>query len=155
MKNLLYILLLSFALASCKSAKPRVDSVRTVDQNTTTTITHTKKTDTIPIAGDLVTLKVPLSDLSTKPTTRTSKDGRATATITKVDDNIVVDCECAEEKVLIESQNTLIETLTQRLETDKTTVTEIEFRVPWYAKILSVIGFISLLLIGLKFLKPF
>lgn len=153
MKKLLLILLLSVAFTACKSARPRVDTVKAITTDTQTTIRYIKKTDTVPIAGALVKIKVPLKDLSETPTTKTS--GRATATITKIDDNIEVECECAAEKVLIKSQNEIIETLTNRLETNDTTVTKIEYRTPWWAKILSGIGAIALVLLALRFLRPF
>lgn len=155
MKNLVYILLLSVAFTSCKPTKTVRDTERTVSDSTRTVIKYIKQIDTIRIAGDTVKIEIPIKDLSNKPIVKKSKDGRATAKISKVDDKVVVECLCAEEHKMIETQNTIITTLTKRLETLDTRETKTEFKTPWYSKILNGIGIIALLLVGLRFLRPF
>ena len=159
MKHLIYILVFAIAFTSCRSAKPTVETTESVVDTTTTSIRYIKQVDTIRIAGDTVKIIVPIASLTGKPIIKTSPTGRSKAIISKVNDNIEVECQCAEEQKIIETQNTVIETLTKRLETKATTVTKTEYKTPWYSKALNVVGIIALLIVlitlGIRRLKPF
>lgn len=155
MKNLLYILISLTVLTSCKSAKPTVETHRTVTDSIITEIRYETKWDTIRIPGDTIKLTVPIKDLSESPLIKTSASGRLSAAIKRVKDDIEVQCLDEESIKIIESQNKIIETLTKHLETKETVLTKTEYKTPWYSKILAGIGTVVLILLAVKFIKPF
>lgn len=159
MKHLICCLILMLVFTGCKSVKPTRDTVKTVTENTRTDVRYITQIDTIKIASDVVKIHIPLKKLGETPISKTSDNGRATATISKKNENLEVICECAEETRIIETQNKIIETLTEKLETVDNTVTIIEYKTPWYAKALATIGIATIIVVifglGTRYLKPF
>lgn len=158
MKHLICCLIVMLVFTGCKSVKPMRDTVKTVTENTRTDVRYITQIDTIKIASDVVKIHIPLKKLGETPISKTSDNGRATATISKKNEDLEVICECAEELRIIETQNKIIETLTEKLETVDNTVTIIEYKTPWYAKALSTIGIATIIVVifglGSKYLKP-
>jgi len=151
--NLILIFVLLFS--ACRSARPKVETHKTVTDTTTTKVRVETKYDTIRIPGDTVTIRVPFEKLTEQPIVFASKTGHIKAAVSKTNDLVEVQCYVDELIKIIESQNTTIETLTKRLETQETTITETEYKTPWYMKALALIGGIVLLIFGIKYFKPF
>lgn len=157
MKAFYFVFFILVSLVSCKSTQPQHSpSVAAVD-STTTTIKYVTKIDTVYVPGDSVRVYVPMADLSATPITASSKSGRVTASVAKQNSTLAIDCHIEEFVQLIESQNTIIDTLKKQKRT--VTVTETVSYTPWYYKSLALVGgiFMLFMILGVvkTFLKPF
>lgn len=134
-------LLLVLAMSGCRSAKTiGIDTSRTVEKDSVTTVRFEKKIDTVTIPGDTLKLSVPIIQLSEKPIYQTTPSGRTTASVRRVNDQVEVECFVDEYEAIIESQNQIIETLVNVLQSDKTHETVEVTKSPWYMKALASLG---------------
>lgn len=116
--------------------------------STVTTVTQIKRQEIVTVPGDSIKIRIPILDLSDTPITK--KSTRATATVRKVDGNIEVDCKCEQYLAQIEVMDKLIETQRQLIKMSmETRVEEVRY-VPWYHKVLSFIGLMAVLYLGIK-----
>lgn len=157
--NRFLVVTLVILFASCTPPLVVMQKQKTTTDSTSTKITYQKQVDTFTVAADSLKMSVPLASLTTAPIYAVSPSGRSTGSVRRVDDTIEVQCFTDKYEQIIETQNQLIETLIKLTETTETTETVTEFKTPWYAKALSAIGIIAMLvLVGSfvvnRYLKP-
>ena len=149
------VLVLVF-LGSCRAVKSSRETVRTVKDSTFTEVTYKKRDTTIIIPGDTLKVKVPITEITKEPVTRTN--GRNTVIIRREGNDLDIEC-------LNEEMEQRFELLEKWIKENKTktvqvqTTTEIPVRyIPGFVKTLAWIGGIALALGGVllfvKF-KPF
>ena len=151
-KYLLLISLMLVGLTGCRTARPVLQTSVTKTDSTSTKVTYQKKVDTLTAAADSLKINVPIANLTEVPIIATSKSGRSTGSVRRVNNNIEVECFTAEYEKIIETQNKLIETLIKRTEVKETKETKTEFKTHWIYKALSWIGILAVVLVGGKFL---
>lgn len=159
-KNLLLITIVLFVLSGCRTPQPVLQTSVIKTDSTSTKITYQKRLDTFRVAADSLKFNVPIADLSEIPIIKRSQSGRSTGSVRRVNNTIEVECFTDKYEKIIETQNKLIETLIKLTEIKETTETKTEFKTPWYAKALSTVGIIALIvLVGSfafkRYLKPF
>ncbi len=150
------ILILAFLLCSCGAKKIDLSERTTVTDSTFTTVRTVKRDTIITVPGDSIKLRIPIYDIKEVPITR--KNERATVTVRKERDTLIIDCKCEKYQQIIELQDTYIEKQRELITALKKTVVIPEKYTPWYMKILAWIGGIALLLISavtiIKSIKP-
>lgn len=145
-------------LGGCSSTKqPSRETIRTVKDSTWTETTFHKKDTTIFIPGDTLRVKIPFNEISTTPVQRSN--GRSTAIVTRVGDDLDIQCitDALEQKL------ELLEKYVKENSVKENTIeirTEVEVPyTPFITKLFSYIGMLASLVfvgfLGIKFLKPF
>lgn len=149
-----------FAFIGCKTPKPVLQTSVVKTDSTSTKVTFKKQLDTFKVAADSLKINVPIASLTEVPIIAVSKSGRSKGSVRRVNNNIEVECFTDKYEKIIETQTKLIETLIKLTEVKETKETITEYKTPWYAKALSGIGAIALLvLVGSfaikRYIKPF
>ncbi|WP_435135724.1 hypothetical protein [Formosa sp. A9] len=151
-------LLVALACGCGGTKRPTEDVVKTIRYDSIKKITITPKVDTIRLPEEYLRVTVPLTDLSEFPIQNQSPNGRLKSSIRKVGNQLEVNCFVDEYIKIIQTQDTIIETLISKLETQHTTQTITKTDSPWYMKALASLGALLLLIVGLNigktFLKP-
>ncbi|CDF80574.1 hypothetical protein BN863_28620 [Formosa agariphila KMM 3901] len=148
-------LLLTLACGCGGTKRPTEDIVKTIRYDSIKKITVTPKVDTIRLPSEYLLVTVPLKDLSETPIQNQTPNGRLKSTIRKVGDQLEVNCFVDEYIKIIQTQETIIETLIRQLETLDTTQTITETESPWYMKALASLGVVLLLIIIFSLGKTF
>lgn len=138
MLRVVFFILVVLSLGGCRTVRPSVQNVHTVKDSTWTVIKYHQKDTTITIPGDVSYISLPISQITEKPTTKTS--GRSTASVKRSGDNIEVQCECVEFKQKISYLEAEITHLQKIVDLQKQITVEPYAYIPWYIKILAWIG---------------
>jgi len=163
LKNLIFIICALFLLVSCGTQKPQLKKETYIKDSISVEKQTVWKDTTITVPADSLRIKVKLEELSIKPIRAVSESGNMAAEISKVNDDLIVDCKVDELVKQVQLLETTIKQLTSRFEADKETVEVPVKFIPWYVEILAWVGGIGLLvviiyvgsLIAAKNLKPF
>lgn len=156
LKNFILLSLLLAFISSCGGAKTiGKDTNREIKRDSITTVKTEIKRDTIRIPGDTLKMYVPISDLTETPLIQVSESGRTKASLSKQGNAIKVECFTEDFETIIETQNTIIETLIKQLEHQKTIQTVKVTESPWYIKALASIGALLIVFIGIKVVTKF
>lgn len=156
LKNFILLSLLLAFISSCGGAKTiGKDTNREIKRDSITTVKTEIKRDTIRIPGDTLKMYVPISDLTETPLIQVSESGRTKASLSKQGNSIKVECFTEDFETIIETQNTIIETLIKQLEHQKTIQTVKVTESPWYIKALASIGALLIVFIGIKVVTKF
>lgn len=140
------IALLALVIASCGSPKPTLtESVYTRD-SISTTVTIKPKDTLIRVAGDQVTMRVPILELTQVPVSLTSQSGRTTATVSKQGNDLFVDCKTDSLELKIQLLEKTINTLRQKDSVKETVIEVPVLYIPWHIKALAWGGRLLLLL---------
>lgn len=154
---LLFILLL-LAITGCKSHKTVSEEAITTRDSVSVVTTLTKRDTIVTTPADSLRVQIPIKDLTQRPRVVRSARGTTTATISRIGDDIAVQCKCDSLKLTLEIRDRELEILRIKERMSKTEVVVPEKYIPWYTKILAWIGGIALAIGGvlglLKFLKP-
>lgn len=145
MKKILILIgcLLFFACGS-KRVVPTMD--RVVIDSTVVEKTVKERDTTIVVPASVAVLKLPVSELTTKPIIK--KQGQATLTLSKENDIITAQANCDELELQLKLKDSLIKILKSRKDTTA-------YHAPrddtgnWYDGILKTFGFILLLLLAI------
>lgn len=162
MKKLFYILLIGFGallLFGCKSQKPTLTKSRVVKDSVSVTTRIVPRDTIVPVPGDSLRFSVPLEAIGIEPIKAVSESGKVKASISRKDDQIIVDCKTEE----LELKLRLLDKEIEKLKTTKVVETETKYVperfVPWWVKILAWAGGVSIALLALKLIlksfKPF
>lgn len=157
MKTFLYIIAIAFLMVSCGGSKKTVTKETTVKDSVSTVTTIVPRDTLITIPKDSIALKVKLDKLTEKPITKTSKTGKVKAKVSRVKDEIIVQCDTDSLELELELKDKIINTLRSR-ETNTSEVIEVPVKyTPWWKNLLAVIGGIALAyiagFIGAKLIK--
>ena len=156
MRTFVFSFIVAVVLSGCGGSKPATYTSQIVKDSIWTAVKRVQRDTIITIPGDTTYITVPVMELTEVPVTKTN--GRSTASIKRVGDDIQVSCECAEYKQKIALLETIISQYEKIQElTDKTVVVP-ERYIPWWVKILAWIGAIALaasgVLVTFKFIRP-
>ena len=78
-------------LTGCRTARPVLQTSVTKTDSTSTKVTYQKKVDTITAAADSLKINVTIANLTLVPIIATSKSGRSTGSVRRVNNNIEVE----------------------------------------------------------------
>ena len=146
MKNLIFIICALFLLVSCGTQKPQLKKETYIKDSISVEKQTVWKDTTIIVPEDSLRIKVKLKELSVKPIQAVNESGNMAVEISKVNDDLIVDCKFNKLLKKVQLLETTIKQLTSRFEADKETI-EVSVRyIPWYAKILAWVGGIVLLI---------
>lgn len=157
MRSFVFFLCFVFVgLTGCKSTRPVERTNTTVKDSTWVETTYHKRDTVIFVPGDTTRIRVPVTEITKVPIRQTN--GRTTAIVKRVGDNIDVQCVTDALQEKLEWLETIVKKNSVKERIVETTV-EVPVRyTPWHVKILSWVGGIALLVIGgfvvIKFLKP-
>jgi hypothetical protein len=150
------IIILTFLICSCGARKIDLSEKTTVTDSTFTTVRTVKRDTIITVPGDSIKVRIPIYDIQEVPITR--KTERASVTISKENDTLIVDCKCEQYQELIRVQDKIIEKQRELITNLQKTVVIPEKYTPWYVKVLAWIGGISILIVAaallIKYIKP-
>lgn len=149
MKKLTFIFIL-ILLVGCKSNRPTVEKSRIVKDSTSTVIRIVPRDTIVPVPGDSVRVQVPLKDLGIVPVTGISKSGNLKASVSRVNDQIIVDCDVKELELKLQLLDKEIQILKSKLITEAERIEVPVKFVPWWVKTLAWAGGILIALIVLK-----
>lgn len=140
-----YLFILLLLLSSCKSL-PKKITVSTLKDSIRTEIRYKTKDTLITIPGDSVKISVPVFDLTETPIVRRSN--MTTARISRIGDDIHVECLTDEYIKIIELQNQVIETFREIRKERQETITIPKRYVPKIIQLLAWLGVILLIAVG-------
>lgn len=140
-----YLFILLLLLSSCKSLSKKV-TVSTLKDSIRTEIRYKTKDTLITIPGDSVKISVPVFDLTETPIVRRSN--MTTARISRIGDDIHVECLTDEYIKIIELQNQVIETFREIRKERQETITIPKRYVPKIIQLLAWLGVILLIAVG-------
>lgn len=157
MRGVVYLLIMMLLLGGCRPGKNLQEKVRIVTDSTWTNVRTLQRDTVITIPGDTTIIRVPITKITEVPITKTN--GRSSASLKRVGDDIEVECECKSYKQKIEYQEKIIENYQKIQELQQDLITKREKFVPWYIQVLAITGVIALVgilgFLAAKFLKPF
>ena len=146
MRHLIFIYCALFLLVSCGTQKPQLKKETYIKDSISVEKQTVWKDTTIIVPEDSLRIKVKLKELSVKPIQAVNESGNMAVEISKVNDDLIVDCKFNKLLKKVQLLETTIKQLTSRFEADKETI-EVSVRyIPWYAKILAWVGGIVLLI---------
>lgn len=153
-KNLLkrigFIFIGLLLLAGCANTVPVVKKSQHVKDSVVTQIKYVPRDTIVVVPKDSMNVKVSLEDLGINPYTEVSKSGEIQATIQRIEDTIIVDCQVEELQLKLELLDKKIKTLKMR-EVVNTERVEVPKRyVPWWVKLLAWAGGIAIVWLALK-----
>lgn len=142
------VLVVVFCLVGCSSAKPTRQLTRVVKDSTVTEINYVKRDTFITIPGDTLRFKLPATEITEKPIIRTRNN--TTAIISRNGNDIDFQCITDSLSLRLELMDKHIKELHSIIDTSTETITETEYKTPWYSKALNVIAIGFLLFIAGK-----
>lgn len=147
------------SLIGCKSNRPTVTKNRVVKDSVSVTTSIVPRDTIVVVPRDSVNVRVSLKELGIEPTVATSKSGDVKATIRRIEDTIIVDCDVKELEMKLQLLDKEIEKLKSTKIVDTETKYVPERYVPWWVKILAWAGGIAIVYFALKTViksfKPF
>lgn len=152
-------LLVLVFLTSCGGTEPIVQKNKVVKDSIRTVVQYVPRDTIVVVPKDSVNIEVSLKDLGLDPFIASSASGEVQATIQRIEDTIIVDCQVEELRLKLELLDKKIKTMKTHTTVETERVEVPKRYVPWWVNILAWTGGIALVFMALrtvlKSFKPF